>query len=75
MCPKFLCMHRFEPGKLRDEHKVIYVNPRRMDSFAPEPRPTQQPTLYCGTRISLGSKSYVIVHETVDEIVKLLSKK
>lgn len=74
MSPRFIPLHRFEPGKLRDEHKVIYVNPRRMDSFAPEPRPTQQPTLYCGTRISLGSKQSLLVHETVDEIVKMLKK-
>ena len=74
MTPKFLCLHRFESGKLIDDNKVIYINPRRMDSFYPEPPPTSQPTLYCGTHISLGSKQFMIVHENIAEIVKMLKK-
>lgn len=74
MTPKFLTLHRFETGKLIDEHKVIYVNPRRVDYFEPVSPPSAQPTLYCGTKVALGSNKYVIVHETVDQIVKALRK-
>jgi hypothetical protein len=72
--PKFLICHKFEHGKLRDEHKVVYVNPRRVDYFAPNPPPSQQPTLFCGTLISFGGKKTVVVHETVDELEKMLKR-
>ncbi len=75
MSPKFLTLHRFRAGQLlEDDHDTIMVNPRRVDYFAPVPPPTQQPALYCGTKVSLGSRQFVVVNETMDEIKRKLKK-
>lgn len=73
MCPKYIILHRFELGKLRDEHKVVYVNPRRVDYFTPARRPTAQPTLDCGTVVRFGARE-MVVHESVSEIEKMLKR-
>jgi len=83
MSPKFIILHRFDHQfKLtgdRDninEPGTLMVNPRRVDYFEPIPPPANpnQSRLFCGTRVNLGSKQFVIVQETVEEIRKMLKK-
>lgn len=82
MTPKFIRVHRFsssfkltgDPDDL-NQLGTVMLNPRRVDYFEPERCYTAQPNLYCGTRISLGSKQFIIVQETCEEIRKLLSAK
>jgi hypothetical protein len=80
MSPKLLTLHLFR-HKSRNEFTlesegaddtVIMLNPRRVDYFRAEPPPTQQPTLWCGTRVFLGSKQSILVRETLAEIKKKL---
>lgn len=75
MTPKFLICHRFVSSRLLEhEGEVIMLNPRRVDYFEPVPPPTQQPGLYSGTKIALGSKTFVVVSETMAEIKRALKK-
>lgn len=67
MTPKFLTLHR-----LRDD-SVVLVNPRRVNTFHRVPPPTQQPDIYVGTELWFGS-GWVVVKETPEDIVRLLSK-
>lgn len=82
MTPKFLVVHRFSPsfkltGDPDDLNQLgaVMLNPRRVDYFEPMTPPTAQPKLYCGTRVSLGSKQMIVVQETCEEIRKMLSAK
>lgn len=72
MSPKLITLHVFRHSPLEDACDEIMVNPRRVDCFRPERPPTQYPTLYCGTRVCLGSKSYLVVRETIADIKRLL---
>ena len=75
MSPKFISLHFFRSDQiLESDHDIIMLNPRRVDYFQPMPSPNNpnQRTLYCGTRVQLGSNKFVVVNETINEIKRML---
>lgn len=68
MSPKFIQLTRKSTGE------TLFVNPRRIDFFREERRPTQQPDLVVGTEVSFGRSEGFVVKESVSDIKRLLSK-
>lgn len=78
MTPRLIQVHLFR-SKPRDfalesgdDPDARLLNPRRVDYFKPEPPPTQQPELFCGTRVYLGSNKSILIRETLADIKRLL---
>lgn len=85
MTPKFLILSRFRARSVEnfalesessDDNQIIMINPRRVDYFEPvsPPNNPSQRNMYCGTKVALGSKQFIIVNETMNEIKKMLKK-
>lgn len=68
MTPKFIEVTVFRNGE------KVMVNPRRLDFFRENPRPTQQQDVYTGTILNFGRGEYLVVRETVSQVKTLLNK-